>query len=199
MATISQLKAWFSRGFIPTEAQYHAWIDSFFHKNEKVPANQIDGLQNLLDQKQDVGTQVPNNILALNSPGNIGQPTNYLLVAINEGIVPYTGAVYEVEVAFSGDNLTDDDITFDVQLDSVLTRFDYFPVQPTISCVAKLTLIRIEDNSWLISAVIVTNDNTASNFVAISQPINTAGATIALNISSNLSNTTIPYVFIKKV
>lgn len=95
IASISKVKSWFSRGFIPTEAQYHAWIDSFFHKNESVPVAQIDGLQDLLDQKADIGTI---NAIVLVSVSeqevNIGINT-ILAMPIEE---PSLGTMYEFEL-----------------------------------------------------------------------------------------------------
>ena len=57
--SISTLKGWFSQFATPTQAQFHGWLDSFFHKNESIPAASIDGLQVLLDAKADAA-----NVLA---------------------------------------------------------------------------------------------------------------------------------------
>ncbi len=54
MATaLNTIKSWFKTGDKPTQAQFWATWDSFFHKAEKVPAESIDGLQGLLDEKAD--------------------------------------------------------------------------------------------------------------------------------------------------
>lgn len=47
------LKSWFKRGLKPLESQFHAWIDSYWHKDEKIPTATIDGLENILNQKAD--------------------------------------------------------------------------------------------------------------------------------------------------
>jgi|GEM_PF-6758138 len=47
------LKQWFKRGAKPLASQFASWIDSFWHKSEKIPSTQIDGLQNELDKKSD--------------------------------------------------------------------------------------------------------------------------------------------------
>ena len=45
------LKAWFTRGKKPTAAQFAAWMDSYWHKDEPLPTTAIDGLDDLLDEK----------------------------------------------------------------------------------------------------------------------------------------------------
>ncbi len=50
---IVNLKNWFKRGKKPTQEQFYAIFDSFRHKNEKVPTNNVDGLQEALNDKQD--------------------------------------------------------------------------------------------------------------------------------------------------
>jgi len=47
------LKNWFKTGLKPTQAQFWAWLDSFWHKSENIPSAQIEGLQELLDTKVD--------------------------------------------------------------------------------------------------------------------------------------------------
>ncbi len=51
--SIAQLKAWFKRGAYPTAEQFADWIDSFFHKEEKIPISSIDGLPDRLNAKYD--------------------------------------------------------------------------------------------------------------------------------------------------
>jgi ribosomal protein L7/L12 len=55
MATVDRntLKQWFVRGARPTAEQFAAWIDSFFHKSENVPATSVEGLQDALNDKAD--------------------------------------------------------------------------------------------------------------------------------------------------
>lgn len=47
------LYKWFSKGVKPLGSQFRTWIDSFWHKNENIPAANIDGLQESLDGKVD--------------------------------------------------------------------------------------------------------------------------------------------------
>lgn len=54
MATpLITIKNWFKTGLKPTQAQFWATWDSFWHKDDKIPSATIDGLQVLLDGKMD--------------------------------------------------------------------------------------------------------------------------------------------------
>lgn len=49
MATaISTIKSWFVTNAKPTQSQFWAWIDSFRHKDEKVPVADVEGLNTVL-------------------------------------------------------------------------------------------------------------------------------------------------------
>lgn len=45
------LKGWFKRGLKPLEAQFHAWMDSYWHKNEEIPIKNIENLEDTLNNK----------------------------------------------------------------------------------------------------------------------------------------------------
>ncbi|MDR0834614.1 MAG: hypothetical protein LBN93_10615 [Candidatus Symbiothrix sp.] len=51
MTDRNTLKNWFVRGAKPLASQFAEWIDSFWHKNDNIPAGSIQGLQQLLDEK----------------------------------------------------------------------------------------------------------------------------------------------------
>lgn len=53
MATTDKdtIKSWFETGDIPNQAQFAAWIDSFFHKDEKIQITSIQGLVAILNAK----------------------------------------------------------------------------------------------------------------------------------------------------
>lgn len=51
IVSIAQLKKWFQRGLYPTQEQFHAWLDSFWHKEEKIDVQAIDRLPALLNEK----------------------------------------------------------------------------------------------------------------------------------------------------
>ncbi|MBT0573717.1 hypothetical protein J5312_09650 [Riemerella anatipestifer] len=48
------IKNWFRNGLKPTQEQFWAWIDSFYHKSDKIPQTQIEGLDGSLANKADV-------------------------------------------------------------------------------------------------------------------------------------------------
>jgi len=50
------LKSWFLRGKKPTAYQFESWIDSYWHKDEKLPITSIDQLAEALAGKLDIGT-----------------------------------------------------------------------------------------------------------------------------------------------
>ena len=47
----STLKNWFKSKLKPTQAQFWAWMDSYWHKGEKLPISTIDGLGEAVDGK----------------------------------------------------------------------------------------------------------------------------------------------------
>lgn len=51
--TIKQLKAWFRKGLYPTEGQFADLIDSFRHKGERVPIQDVEGLTEAVNGKYD--------------------------------------------------------------------------------------------------------------------------------------------------
>ncbi len=58
--TINTLKNWFRTALKPTQAQFWDWLDSYFHKDDKIPLTSLDGLQAELDKKR--STETPINI-----------------------------------------------------------------------------------------------------------------------------------------
>ncbi len=45
------LKQWFSNGKKPNQEQFWEWIDSFWHKDEKIPQSNVEGLNTSLNNK----------------------------------------------------------------------------------------------------------------------------------------------------
>ena len=48
MTAIATLKKWFSNFRKPKQEHFWAWIDSFWHKSEKIPMDSIEGLENAI-------------------------------------------------------------------------------------------------------------------------------------------------------
>lgn len=54
MATsLNTIKNWFKTGLKPSQAQFWATWDSFWHKDDKIPVTSVDRLSYYLDQKAD--------------------------------------------------------------------------------------------------------------------------------------------------
>ncbi|GIZ15274.1 hypothetical protein [Capnocytophaga catalasegens] len=60
MTAKDTLKQWFSNLKKPTQAHFWAWLDSFWHKSEKIPMSQIEGLDKAL-QNTAPATQIENH------------------------------------------------------------------------------------------------------------------------------------------
>lgn len=50
---LTTIKNWFKTGLKPTQAQFWDTWDSFWHKDDAIPLNSIDGLQEVLNEKLD--------------------------------------------------------------------------------------------------------------------------------------------------
>ena len=55
MTAIQTLKQWFSNFKKPTQEQFWAWIDSFWHKSEKIPMTSIEGLESAIQSTATAG------------------------------------------------------------------------------------------------------------------------------------------------
>lgn len=53
MADKNTIKDWFRTGLKPTQAQFWAWIDSYWHKDEKISITAIEDIENILNAKAD--------------------------------------------------------------------------------------------------------------------------------------------------
>lgn len=53
MANKETIKSWFRNGAKPTEKQFWAWMDSFFHKEDKIPMESVEGMSKALEGKAD--------------------------------------------------------------------------------------------------------------------------------------------------
>jgi hypothetical protein len=64
--TLNTLKNWFRTGLKPSQQQFWDWLDSFRHKNDKVPVADVEGIDELLLAKasQDV---LDNHLTDLNA------------------------------------------------------------------------------------------------------------------------------------
>lgn len=49
--SLNNIKNWFKTGLIPTQNQFWDTWDSFWHKDDQIPASSIQGIDSLLDSK----------------------------------------------------------------------------------------------------------------------------------------------------
>lgn len=64
MADKQTLKSWFKTAMKPTWAQFAEWMDSYWHKDEAIPATNISGLQELFNANTGVTENQLNDSLA---------------------------------------------------------------------------------------------------------------------------------------
>ncbi len=50
---LNTIKKWFQTGSKPTQEHFWAWMDSYWHKDEAIPQESVDGLQESLNKKAD--------------------------------------------------------------------------------------------------------------------------------------------------
>lgn len=94
MATsISTLKSWFTTGKFPTQAQFWAWLDSFRHKDESIPVNEIEGLNELLDLKADLEALNNNNTMLSLKENTSNKSTSIITDAASDSMFPSVKAV----------------------------------------------------------------------------------------------------------
>ncbi|MEO0337574.1 MAG: hypothetical protein AAF242_00010 [Bacteroidota bacterium] len=55
VTSIQTIKNWFKTGLRPLQEQYHAWMDSYWHKNETIPTSSIETLD---AQLNDINTRI---------------------------------------------------------------------------------------------------------------------------------------------
>ncbi|PTT14281.1 hypothetical protein DBR27_04360 [Flavobacterium sp. HMWF030] len=87
------IKNWFKTDLIPTQEQFWDWIDSFRHKNEKVPVADIEGLDKLLtDITNIVGKPVciPGQRMIFKHPTN-NIPAQKYEQQVNDFVIGFVG------------------------------------------------------------------------------------------------------------
>lgn len=67
---LSQLKNWFKNGLKPPQEHFWNWMDSFWHKDEKIPINTIQDLETELAGKSDIAHT--HTEFALKDASNLG-------------------------------------------------------------------------------------------------------------------------------
>jgi len=103
------LKSWFQRGLKPLAAQFSDWIDSFWHRNDKIPMTSIEGLANTLNEKANTAA-LNGHISDTNNPHQVTAEQLGALTAlkVHEGV----GIKVTIEA--------DGSITLDAEIDGDL-------------------------------------------------------------------------------
>jgi hypothetical protein len=70
MTALATIKNWFLTGLKPTQSQFHAWMDSFWHKDEAIPTNKITGLELILNAKAEK-SQFDSHVIDPNAHANL--------------------------------------------------------------------------------------------------------------------------------
>ncbi|MDY3512948.1 hypothetical protein PG303_06955 [Riemerella anatipestifer] len=119
------IKNWFRNGLKPTQEQFWAWQDSYWHKSEKIPQQQIEGLDGSLANKadasqlngkaeKDASGLTEDNVIAWKEALGVGElPSNIATVDEGEKV---------------GNTHTKEQIEELLTLESVTTRGNYTPV-----------------------------------------------------------------------
>ena len=71
LQTLTTIKNWFTTGLKPTQTQFWDTWDSFRHKNEKVPVEEVDGIDQLLDQLPPKTIYKTGQLLIFKNPDNV--------------------------------------------------------------------------------------------------------------------------------
>ncbi len=95
---LSTILSWFKTGDIPTEFQFKATWQSFWHKNEKIPAQQIENIDVLFSEKADNDT-LENHII-----DDTRHVTPELISKISSDFVSKkSGGTFAKEISVGGD------------------------------------------------------------------------------------------------
>lgn len=94
MADKNTLKQWFVTGAKPLQAQYWAWLDSYWHKSEPISINNIENLSEILVNKADADQLA---LYAKKDASNIDVPTWKTRLGVGElppniGTIDYTNS-----------------------------------------------------------------------------------------------------------
>jgi len=158
----SSLKDWFRRGLKPLQVQFAAWIDSYWHKLEKIPVSAIDGIQEMLDgftkKVVEIVTEAAKNV-QFERRIAIVMETNETVMPIGEPMIIYKATaknVSKLEVKANDSTVTQ---WMEVPLDTE-TEIDISATVPTDALV-RITRTTIENIStiYLFTRVIPATDN----------------------------------------
>ena len=96
------IKNWFKTGLIPTQEQFWAWMDSYWHKGESIPQSSIEGLsQTLTDIQDNAGVDIESHLTDENAhaalfgtKADVDELQKYIPLAGNAVQNPVTGEIF---------------------------------------------------------------------------------------------------------
>ncbi len=144
MATVAQLKQWFSSGLKPLQSQYHDWLDSYWHKEETIPMSSITDLGLALQQfiTQSQFNTLQNVLLPISlNLANGSTPVVIGLGKLVEVVVVETNSPLQVVINHNGTNeilneLIDQTTVF--RLDRYMTVEDFINIIVTAPVAVKI-------------------------------------------------------------
>ena len=77
MANLSTIKNWFKTGLKPTQQQFWDTWDSFWHKDDTIPVANIEGIDNLLNQKANKSV-LEAHLIDANAHANLFAKTRFI-------------------------------------------------------------------------------------------------------------------------
>ncbi|BFM42663.1 hypothetical protein CFS9_13040 [Flavobacterium sp. CFS9] len=86
MALKETVKQWFKTGLKPTESQFYQFFDSIWWKEEKIPANKIENLQEILDDKADFDWVQNSLVQAKDRASHTGTQLSSTISNFNESV-----------------------------------------------------------------------------------------------------------------
>lgn len=70
VVSINTIKNWFRTGMVPTQTQFWSVFDSYRHKNDKVPVEEVEGINELLAQVTSVTIYKAGQLCIFKNPSN---------------------------------------------------------------------------------------------------------------------------------
>lgn len=121
------LKSWFTRGKKPTAAQFAAWMDSYWHKEELLSISDISSLATLLANKvnaSDVQQAINNAISGKQDKTDVSLTTTVQTVvgAINELNARNATRSYTLDFGTDGELVQDVNVQGSATIDRIVTK-----------------------------------------------------------------------------
>lgn len=162
MATDKKIiKDWFRTGLKPTQAQFWAWMDSYWHKDEKIPITAIDDIETIFNEKADAEA-LTNHLTDANAHAALfdtkedktekGEANGY--VPLNEyGKIAsqYLGFFYIKSITGASYNVTDADNLTELVYNGTVAMNVIIPNNATLELPIGTVFYTVATNSGILS------------------------------------------------